>query len=701
MRLYVCTRMTEEDVVYFKYKECTKMIAHLDAFNQLVADLLNLDEEIKDEDKVLILLNSLPDSYAHLTTTLLHGKVTISFEEVSNPLMNYEIRHADKQMNSSTSEALVVRGRKERNECAFCHEIGHWKKDGPKLKNKNKGTQANVTYGEDEYGSEFVLAVTSNSFSNVWLMDTAASQHMCPNKEWFSSLDLKCHGVVLVGDDYSLEKEGVGTMKFKHHDGVTREFSNVWYVPKLKKNLISLGVLESGGHNYSSSNGIMKVKRGALVEMKAIREHNMYVLQHLRLGHAGESALQGLAKQGLKSDRKKIKVLRTDNGGEYTSDPFNEVCKKEGIVRHLTVPRSPQQNGVVERLNRTLLEKVRCVKEYRLWCPELKKLVISKDVTFNEMKVLKVKNHDADDEHEVRAVQQVEFERQKLNFQQQENSNPQVSQVRVEEYRNDNEDVVLGEESEGVETDDEENVEPSYLIAKRRERRIIRKPTRYMDCVSFAFPVVNSEIPSKFREASESPENKEWKHAMNEEMDSLIKNKTWNLVSLPEGKRAIGCKWVFAKKEVYKARLVAKGYAQKEGVDYNEIFSPVAKQYSIRVMLALVAQFDLELVQLDVKTAFLHGDLYEEIYMFQPDGYKVKGKENLKQYYGKKNFVARYVVSDFAGDLDKCRSTAVIERKKIALKKVPTEENPADMLTKVVGLAKFEHYKDLANIISV
>lgn len=131
---------------------------------------------------------------------------------------------------------------------------------------------------------------------------------------------MKSHGVVLVGDDYILEKEGVGTMKFKHHDGVIREFSNVSYVPKLKKNLISLGALEYGGYSYSSSNGIMKVKKGALVEMKAIREHNIYVLQgktivgaatvvsestsydknvdsdtsklwHLRLGHAGESAL--------------------------------------------------------------------------------------------------------------------------------------------------------------------------------------------------------------------------------------------------------------------------------------------------------------------------------------------------------------------------------------------------------------------------
>ena len=79
----------------------------------------------------------------------------------------------------------------------------------------------------------------------------------------------------------------------------------------------------------------------------------------------------------------------------------------------------------------------------------------------------------------------------------------------------------------------------------------------------------------------------------------------------------------------FKARLVAKGYSQEEGVDYNEIFSPVVKHCSIRVLLAMVAQFDMELVQLDVKTAFLHGNLNEEIYMSQPDGFQVNGKENL------------------------------------------------------------------------
>ena len=129
------------------------------------------------------------------------------------------------------------------------------------------------------------------------------------------------------------------------------------------------------------------------------------------------------------------------------------------------------------------------------------------------------------------------------------------------------------------------------------------------------------------------------------EMDNLKKNQTWDLVQLPNGKNALPCKWVYRLKIIvdakprHKARLVAKGFKQEYGVDFDEIFSRVVKMTTLRTLLALVASQDMELVQMDVKTAFLHGDLHEEIYMQQPEGYKVKGKEKLvcklkKSLYG-------------------------------------------------------------------
>ena len=140
-----------------------------------------------------------------------------------------------------------------------------------------------------------------------------------------------------------------------------------------------------------------------------------------------------------------------------------------------------------------------------------------------------------------------------------------------------------------------------------------------------------------------------WKDAMEEEMSSLHNNDTWELTELSKGKKAIGYKWVYAKKQGslkedtvrYKVRLIAKGYAQREGIDYNEIFSHVVKHSSIQILLTLVAQYELDLDQLNVKTAFLYGDLDEEIYMTQPMGFKTAGKKNMvcklkKSLYGLK-----------------------------------------------------------------
>jgi hypothetical protein len=115
---------------------------------------------------------------------------------------------------------------------------------------------------------------------------------------------------------------------------------------------------------------------------------------------------------------------------------------------------------------------------------------------------------------------------------------------------------------------------------------------------------------------------------MNVEMEALEKNKTWELVELPAGKKPVGCKWVYTVKyradgsvERYKARLVAKGYTQRYGVDYIETFAPIAKLNTVRVLLSLVANFGWDLQEFDVKNAFLHGDLKEEIYMEIPPGY--------------------------------------------------------------------------------
>jgi hypothetical protein len=153
---------------------------------------------------------------------------------------------------------------------------------------------------------------------------------------------------------------------------------------------------------------------------------------------------------------------------------------------------------------------------------------------------------------------------------------------------------------------------------------------------SCAKQVDSSYEPATYFEAIACSDREKWIAAMQDEMQSLEKNCTWDVVPLPKGKMHVHCKWIFKIKEglspseppKYKGRLIAKVFIQIPGVDYNDVFSPVVKHSSIHTFFSIVATNDFELEQLDVKTAFLHGELEEEIYMDQPEEFIVLSKEN-------------------------------------------------------------------------
>jgi hypothetical protein len=146
---------------------------------------------------------------------------------------------------------------------------------------------------------------------------------------------------------------------------------------------------------------------------------------------------------------------------------------------------------------------------------------------------------------------------------------------------------------------------------------------------------------------------------MKDEMKYMSTNDIWDLVEIPKGAKTVGCMWVYKTKqdskgnierfkarlmakgftqredskgniERFKARLMAKGFTQREGIDYTETFSPVSSKDSFRIIMALVAHYDLELHQMDVNTAFLNGNLQENVYMAQPEGFAVEGKEHMR-----------------------------------------------------------------------
>ena len=170
-------------------------------------------------------------------------------------------------------------------------------------------------------------------------------------------------------------------------------------------------------------------------------------------------------------------------------------------------------------------------------------------------------------------------------------------------------------------------------------------------CIHFVFGetewanLSNEEDPVSYKDAFSRPDAPQWQAAYEDEMNSLRKHKVWDLIpcnQVPDGRKIIPSKLVFHYKRdsagnvtCHKVRVVAKGYAQKPGVDYTDTYAPVVRMESTRAILHIGASLDWEIHQMDVKTAFLHSELEEEVYMEQPEGMKEPGKENWVCYMRK------------------------------------------------------------------
>ena len=209
---------------------------------------------------------------------------------------------------------------------------GHWKKDCLKLLKKKGNGVSEACVAEDDKSDFSLACVSSVTSTDEWLCDSACSFHICFRKEWFFNFTELDGGAVYLADNQPCKIAGIGSISLKNHDGSTRVLTDVRYIPKLEKNLISLGTLDSKGFTIILQNGILKVVSRALVVMRGIRRNNLYLYQgstavgtvatisevdkvaemsrlwHMRLGHAGEKSLQTLAMQGLLKGAKTCKL---------------------------------------------------------------------------------------------------------------------------------------------------------------------------------------------------------------------------------------------------------------------------------------------------------------------------------------------------------------------------------------------------------
>ena len=211
---------------------------------------------------------------------------------------------------------------------------------------------------------------------------------------------------------------------------------------------------------------------------------------------------------------------------------------------------------------------------------------------------------------------------------------------KTDNHQYNDEDIESNDKSEiedRIETDETNNHDDNRVYPQRN-----RTHPKYLDdyvasSLDYCYKIYGA--PQTYDEAINSPFTSSWEQAMTEEIDSLKENNTFELIELPEGKHTVGGKWVYTLKEnsggtkSFKARYVAKGYSQTKGIDYQETFSPTANITSVRAMMQIAAQNDLIVHQMDVKTAYLHAPIDEEIYLDQPEGFKIESKDNTPLVY--------------------------------------------------------------------
>lgn len=434
---------------------------------------------------------------------------------------------------------------------------------------------------------------------------------------------------------------------------------------------------------------------------------------------------------------KKIKYLRSDNGTEFKSSEFTNYLLNHGITHELSAPYCPQQNGVAERANKSVIQMTRCLlhyanlpfvwwgealntavytknrlphqsvdelcpysaltgldpqldkmrvfgcvayavkpkhtwgkfntradkcmmlgykgSSYRLYSLKKKSIIIARDVYFCETQ-LAVNNevsHNSgpllptpegnlpveqeryihrdernDHEHKGEDNKHQNAEQENRGEEHEHKDEEHEHEHKDEDHEHEHKDGEHEHEEEQLADIVHEQLDEEAGNGRSRSKRARRPPANIMHWPVITHLTTTTEgEPSCFEEATSCPEANMWEEAMKEELQSMDHNEVYEVTKRPSNRKVVGCKWLYKKKKDqkgntmrYKARLVAQGYTQQFGIDYNHTYAPVLSYTSLRILLALGATMNLLIEQMDVKTAFLHGNLEEEIYMEIPKG---------------------------------------------------------------------------------
>ncbi|GJS10689.1 zinc finger, CCHC-type containing protein, partial [Tanacetum coccineum] len=426
---------------------------------------------------------------------------------------------------------------------------------------------------------------TKASGSGMGSKDQSQDQDRC----WFKIYEPIEDGFVLyMGDDHFALVYEKGSVVLEFSSGKCITLFNVLYVPKLRFGYDNNGMFMLNLNKVLDDSGSVYISSSTVVNTS---------LWHACLGHGHYKRMLKMSKDALiPAINENPKKYNTCMLTKITRQPFKSITRKSiilelihsdlcdfhatpslGIIPETTAPYTPQQNGITERKNRALKEMVNFMKQ-----PNLSSL------------------------HSwgCRAVVRLSDPKRKT----------------------------LGEK--GI-----DYIFVGYAEHSKAYRLYVIEPN---DSVS-----INTIIEPR-DEIFDENHAAFWKEAIGDEIGSIMENNTWVLSNLPPGCKPLGCKWVFKRKmkvdgtiDNFKVQLVIQGFRQKEGINYFDTYALVARITTIRLLLALAAIHNLVINQMDVKTTFLNGDLEEEVYMKQPEGFIMPCNEHkvyklVKSLYGLK-----------------------------------------------------------------
>ncbi|KAL6322358.1 hypothetical protein AAG906_007911 [Vitis piasezkii] len=655
-------------------------------------------------DAVNLTYNALKEEWTleELMSIVVQHEVSLKKNEAHSLLLILEAlsNSRGKEFKSRNLQCIdflnLAKSEKFKGKCNFCHKIGHKQADCFKFKNWLKKKKKGEIVVVVNLNANMIEANIVDVHANSWWLDTGATIHVT------NSFFLLLHNVAFIP---SLRRNLISVSYLDRH-GYSFHFGGGKVDIFCNSVLIGNGVLFGNLYSLSLHHGLLcdSSSVNSVVGCKRARMNlSSSMLWHKHLGHISRQRLERLVKDGVlsnldfsdfetcvvclkgkmtaKTKRRRLIAVKSDRGGEYygrydetgrNPGPFAKFLLECGIDARYTMPDTPQQNGVAERRNHTLLDMVRCMLskpslhhfhvwgckvEVRPYNPQSKKLdpktisgffvgycIGSRGSRFycpsHTTRIIE-SDRDVYFEDEVNAdpnfvSREIPFGEEHVVIPFPTSHVPNMDDPIVQQPATNQ-----GEHGDQVESD---------LPVDDTVR--VRRPAISDDYMVYLqeheYDGYDAFDPVTYQEAIHCPQFISWKEAMDDEMNSMYMNGVWDLVELPYGCKPVGCKWVFKTKrdssrkiERYKAKLVVKGYSQREGIDFKETFSLVSTKDSFRVIMAIVAHFDLELHQMDVKTSFLNGDLDEEVYMEQPTGFLEVGKEDLvcklnKSIYGLK-----------------------------------------------------------------